>query len=188
MDIRCIIAIDISVQIRKELGELIGILTKHNADVKWVTADNIHLTLKFLGYTPENLLPKISESLATAISSYEPFYIRIYGTGVFPNRRNPRVIWVGLEDSGILKTLKSDIEKSMSSLGYQREDKEFRPHLTLGRVRSNKGMIGIENELDNFREKDFGTLQVDRVKLMKSDLNPKGAEYTCLYDMMFRRK
>jgi 2'-5' RNA ligase len=73
----------------------------------------------------------------------------------------------------------------MSAFGYQKEDKEFRPHLTIGRVRSRRGMISIINELDNFKGIDFGELRVDRIKFMKSELRPKGAEYTCLFDLAF---
>jgi 2'-5' RNA ligase len=185
MNLRCFIAIEITVQIKKELGELIDILKKYGGDVKWVMPENVHLTLKFLGDTPEDLLPKISGSLLTLMSSYKPFNIKVYGTGVFPGRKNPRILWVGLEGPDILKRLKDDIEGAMALFGFQKEDNEFRPHLTIGRVRSRKGMINIVSELDNFKEKDFGTISVDRVKLMKSELRPKGAEHTCLYDLQF---
>ncbi len=104
---------------------------------------------------------------------------------MFPNKRNPRVIWVGLKDSEILGDIKRDIETAMSSFGYQREDKEFTPHLTLGRVRSHRGLIGVLKEIDTLAEKNFGTVRVNGIKLMKSELKPKGAEYTCLYDLRF---
>jgi len=185
MSLRCFIAIDISVQTRNELGELIDILKKCNGDVKWVMPENVHVTLKFLGDTAEDMLPKIGASLSAVISSYKPFSIKVHGTGVFPSGKSPRVIWVGLEDSDMLKSLKGGIENTMSAFGYQKEDKEFRPHLTIGRVRSRRGMIGVMNELDNFKERDFGELRVDRIIFMKSELRPKGAEYTCLFDLAF---
>lgn len=185
MNLRCFIAIDIGSSIKKEIGEFVDSLKKYDSDIKWVSPENVHLTLKFLGDTPQDNLPGIGDSLRKAIFSYRPFYIKIHGTGLFPNRKNPRVIWVGLENTETIGSLKGDIEDAMSSFGYQREDKDFRPHLTVGRVRSHKGMIGILKELDNFREKDFGSVEVDGIKLMKSELNPKGAKYTCLYDLLF---
>jgi RNA 2',3'-cyclic 3'-phosphodiesterase len=185
MNLRCFIAIDISVQTRNEIGELIDILRECNGDIKWVMPENVHVTLKFLGETAEDMVPKISASLSAVTASYKPFSIKIHGTGVFPNRKNPRVIWVGLEDSEMLKGLNDDIENAVSSFGYRKEDKEFRPHLTIGRVRSRRGMITVVNELDNFKERDFGELLVDRIKFMKSELRPKGAEYTCLLDLAF---
>ncbi|MDI6890924.1 MAG: RNA 2',3'-cyclic phosphodiesterase [Thermodesulfovibrionales bacterium] len=188
MYLRCFIAIEIPEQIKGNIGGLIEILKKYNVDVKWVTCKNLHLTLKFLGKTPEELLPKIGESLSDIVLSYEPFCIKICNIGVFPNRRYPRVIWVGVEDSEILKRLQRDIEYSLALIGYQREDKEFHPHLTLGRVRSQKGMANLINELDNFKEKDFGSVTVEGIKLMKSELKPMGAEYSCLYEIPFGKK
>jgi len=188
MNLRCFIAIGIPDSIKREIGNLLDILKKHGVDIKWVVLENMHLTLKFLGNTSDALLPRLSESIFAIVSSYEPFYIKIYNTGVFPNKKYPRVIWTGVDNSEILMKLQSDIEHSMSLLGYKKEDKQFKPHLTLGRVRSQKGIINIVNELDNFKDKEFGTFTADTIKLMKSELNPKGAEYTCLYDIPFGGK
>jgi 2'-5' RNA ligase len=185
MYLRCFIAIGITEQIKKEIRELIDILINYNVDIKWVVPENVHLTLKFLGKTPDILLPKIRESLLKTVASYEPFYIKICRTGVFPNRKYPRVIWIGVEDSEMLVKLKRDIENSMEFLGYQKEDKEFKPHLTLGRVRSQEGIVHIVNELDYFKGKDFGIIYIDRIKFMKSELKPKGAEYSCLHEIPF---
>ena len=70
-------------------------------------------------------------------------------------------------------------------LGFEKEDKEFRPHLTLGRVRSQKGVMNVLSELDNYRTKEFGRVHVHQIRLMKSELKPKGAEYTCIYHIAF---
>ncbi|MEW6214046.1 MAG: RNA 2',3'-cyclic phosphodiesterase [Nitrospirota bacterium] len=188
MDLRCFIAIEVPEPIKRDIGGLIEILKKYNVDVKWVVYENLHLTLKFLGSTPEVLLPKIVKSLSNIVLSYEPFYIKICSIGVFPNRRYPKVIWVGVEDSEIVKRLQRDIEDSMTLLGYQREGKEFHPHLTLGRVRSQKGMANLISELDNLKWKDFGGINVESIKLMKSELKPKGAVYSCLQEIPFGRK
>lgn len=185
MDLRCFIAIGITDQIKREIGELIEILRKYDVDIKWVIPENLHLTLKFLGSTPDILLPKIKEYLLNIVSSYEPFYIKICKTGVFPNRKYPRVIWVGVEDSEVLMKLKRDIENSLKFFGYQKEDKEYKPHLTIGRVRSQKGIVPIVNELDHVKGKDFGVVHIDRIKLMKSELKPKGPEYSCLHEVLF---
>ena len=188
MYLRCFISIEIPEPVKKNINEFIDILKKYNADIRWITPENLHLTLKFLGSTPEVLLPKIRDSLINVVLSHEPFYIKIYTTGVFPSRRRPRVIWIGVEDSGILKKLKKDVEDSMVLLGYQKEDKEFTPHLTVGRVRSQKRIADLVKELDNFREKDFGSVNVESIKLMKSELKPKGAEHSCLHEIPFGRK
>jgi len=180
MYLRCFIAIDIPDPIKGDIGELIEILKKCDTDVKWVAQENIHLTLKFLGKTPEDLLPRIGDSLLNIVLSFEPFYIKIYGMGVFPSRKHPRVVWVGVKDSEILKRLQSNIEESMAQLGYQREGRDFHSHLTVGRVRSPKGITNLIEELDTFKEKDFGSIMVEDVKLMQSELRPSGARYSCL--------
>jgi len=186
--LRCFIALDISDHIRRDFGDTIDRLKKHDADVKWVRVDNMHLTLKFLGKTPENILPKIQESLFNVVLSYNPFYIRIYGTGVFPNRKYPRVIWVGVEDSDMLKRLYSDIENVMASLGFKKEQRSFKPHLTLGRVRSHKRIMPVVLDLDTFKDKEFGNIHIKKIKLMKSELKPQGAMYSCLYEIQLGKK
>jgi len=183
VDLRCFIAIQIPDTIRREIRDLLNILKKYDADVKWIVPENIHLTLNFLGNTAEGLIPGISKSLRTVASSFEPFYITIYGTGLFPDKKFPRVIWIGIKDSQMLMKLHGDIDQAMSLTGYQKEEREFQPHLTIGRIKSRKGIIHIVNELDTVQKKDFGTFQVNMIKLMKSELNPKGAEYTSLDDI-----
>ncbi|NWF76665.1 MAG: RNA 2',3'-cyclic phosphodiesterase [Nitrospirae bacterium] len=189
MNLRCFIAIVTPDSLKKQIIEMTDLLKKYDADIKWVNPENIHLTLKFLGNTPQSFLTKINETLNEAVLPYSPFYIKIYGTGVFPNKKHPRVIWIGIKDSEILINLRNAIEQSISSLGYQKDEKEFKPHLTIGRVRSQKGIMHIINNLEDFKDKDFGSIYVDNIKLMKSDLKPKGAEYSCLYDIpIIRRK
>lgn len=183
MNLRCFIAIGIPEQVRKEIGAFLEVLKKHDADVKWVLPANLHLTLKFLGTTPDILLPRIKESLKSIVSSYNPFCIKIHSTGAFPNKRYPRVIWTGIEDTEILKSLVNDIDHRMSLIGYQREGREYTPHLTIGRVRAQRGIINVLSELDNYRNKEFGTFSVESVILMKSELKPKGAEYSSLADI-----
>jgi 2'-5' RNA ligase len=185
MNLRSFIAVEIPDPVKMEIGEVTGLLKKYDADVKWVTVGNLHITLKFLGSTPEEAVPEIRKSLVKTVSSFQPFYIKIQGTGIFPNRKYPRVVWVGVEGGDTLVKLAGDIDNAMSFFGYRKEEREFKPHLTLGRVRSREGISSVVNELDNFREKEFGTFAADRIRLMRSELKPKGPEYSCLYEMPF---
>jgi RNA 2',3'-cyclic 3'-phosphodiesterase len=183
MNLRLFIAIDLPEQIKEEISELIEILKKYDADVKWIIPGNLHLTLKFLGSTADTLPEKIRDSLLPVVSSYEPFYITIEGTGVFPGEKRPRVLWTGIVDSDHLKALRDSIDRTLSLLGFPKDVNNFHPHLTLGRVRTQQGMISLMKELRNSHEKLFGKFLVDRIKLMKSDLKPKGPEYTCLNEL-----
>jgi len=188
MYLRCFIAIDIPDQIKRDIGELIEIFKKYDTDVKWIAHENIHITLKFLGNTHVDLIHEICKSLGNILLPFEPFYIKIYSVGVFPNRKYPRIIWIGIEDSEILIRLQRDVEESMALLGYQKEDRKFHPHLTVGRVRSPKGISNLINELDIFKEKHFGNVKVEDVKLMESRLKPSGAQYFCLYKIPLGRR
>ena len=189
MNLRCFIAIDIPDRIRQEIGALTDNLKKYDADVKWIPPENLHLTLKFLGSTAEILLAGVNDALSAVVVSYKPFCIKIEDTGFFPNRKNPRICWIGLEDdAGILKSLHADVENAMKRLGFKSEDRGFNPHLTIGRVRSRRGMIAVMNELDHYKDRAFGDVMVENIKIMKSELKPKGAEYTCLYEVPFGKK
>lgn len=188
MYLRCFVAIEVPEPIKQDIGNLIEIFKKHSVDVKWVGNKNIHLTLKFLGKTPEDLLPRINESLRKVAISYEPLYIKICKAGVFPNRKYPRVIWIGIEDSETIGRLQRDIENSMALLGFQREERVFHPHLTVGRVLSQRGMEPLMNELDSYKEKDFGVIEATNIKLMSSELKPTGAQYHCLCEIPLGRR
>jgi 2'-5' RNA ligase len=186
MNLRLFIAVDIPEQIRKEVSDFIEILKKYDADVKWILPENLHLTLKFLGSISDTLPGKIRESLLPLVSSHESFSLSVQRTGVFPNEKHPRVLWIGIVDSDRLKALRDDIDQTLSSAGFPRDDKIFHPHLTLGRVKSQKGMISLMNEFRTFHDRLFGDFVVDRIKLMRSDLKPRGPEYTCLHDLPLR--
>jgi 2'-5' RNA ligase len=181
MNLRLFIAIDIPEFIRREIADMIELLKKYETDVKWIVPENIHLTLKFLGSTSVSLLESIRDALLRVVSAYAPFHIHIHGTGVFPSEKYPRVVWIGIGDSEPLLSLRNDIERALLLLGFEGEEKEFHPHLTIGRVRERRGMITLMNEVMRFRDRDFGDCLVDQVRLMKSDLKPKGPQYSCLY-------
>ncbi len=185
MALRCFIAVRIPQQVKKALSEAIDALKKSGADVKWVPEENIHITLKFLGSTDESVVDEIRESLLGRAASYPPFSVRIAGTGYFPAGRRPRVIWVGIEDSGPLLALQKDVEKAVAVFGFAEEDRPFSPHLTIGRVRSDKRMTEMLKRLDAFKETDFGEIEVGAISVMKSDLRPAGAEYSSLAEIPF---
>jgi RNA 2',3'-cyclic 3'-phosphodiesterase len=185
MDLRCFIAVRIPVPIRKAVAEVMDILKKSGADVKWVAEENIHITLKFLGSTDEAVIEDIREALYRRVSVYRPFSIRIAGTGYFPPGRRPRVVWIGIEDAGALPDLQRDVEKEMTTFGYEEEKGPFSPHLTIGRVRSDKRMTEMLKRLDAFRETGFGEMEIREITLMKSELRPAGAEYSSLAEIPF---
>lgn len=185
MALRCFIAVAIPAPLKQVLAEAAEGLKEFRADVRWVPMKNVHLTLKFLGATEESLVPRISRVLSERLSSYSPFYIKITGVGCFPDMIRPRVIWVGIEESEKLKDLASDVETEMVKIGYESEDRDFSPHLTIGRVRSRKGIPDMVKSLGKLGAASFGSMEIEKVALMKSELRPAGAEYSSLAEIPF---
>ena len=146
--------------------------------VRWVRPQNIHLTLRFLGVTDPDLVPALGAGLDAAAAPAVPFTLRLEGLGCFPNARRPRVIWVGLRDPDErLVLLKEAVERMVRSLGWEGEDRAFRPHLTLGRVRDG----ARPPSGDWMRQPPDHSFEVGALHLMESRLQPQGAEYATLH-------
>ena len=137
--IRAFIAIELTAEIQKRLDEISAAFKQqlNGVPVRWVSAGNIHLTLKFLGDVSVANLKLLTDILKTETAAHRPFEVSVGGAGAFPNNRRPRVIWVGVEAPPDLAVVQSSVETAMARLGYPREDRPFSPHLTLGRVSRN---------------------------------------------------
>lgn len=183
MRVRCFIAVEIPEPLRVTIGNIIETLKQCDADVKWVSSQNIHITLKFLGDTEESLLPAIQERLSKKLFNYRPFCIRISGAGAFPPGRHPRVIWIGTEESSALKALQGEVESEMGALGYAAEERPFQAHLTIGRVKSGRRLSEMAKKLAESREMAIGNFEVRSIKLMKSELGRGAPVYTCLAEI-----
>lgn len=180
-DIRSFIAIELPQPLKSRVDEVQRELRRTDADVKWVRPEGIHLTLKFLGSISRDDVERISQSIAPAIAGWEPFEVRVQGMGCFPNPRNPRVVWLGMDrGKENLISLQQAVEKRMAELSFPPEGRPFSPHLTLGRVRSPRGKGGLAQAIEKHRETEVGTFQVREVFLFRSELRPSGAVYTKL--------
>lgn len=184
---RSFVAIDIGEEIRREISSLTSSLKRTQADVKWVNVQGMHLTLKFLGeIETEKMLPSIETIVSDVVSRHSSFIIGVRGTGVFPDPRRPRVLWVGIEENKSLSLLQQDVEKNLAGLGFDEEKREFKPHLTIGRVRSNNNLSPALAELDKQKDRFFGKANVDRLILFESILKPQGAEYRAIREFKLR--
>jgi 2'-5' RNA ligase len=180
MAIRCFISVNLPDEAKTAIDSIITELKKTGADVKWVVAENIHLTLKFLGNTDESVIPGIAEALGKKLSLYDAFYITIADVGCFPSEKRPRVIWVGIKDPDVLRNIQKDVDAVMTGFGFAPEVRPFSPHLTIGRVRSLKKAAELTKRFADFRRSDFGRVGISAIHIMKSDLKPAGAEYSSL--------
>jgi 2'-5' RNA ligase len=177
--IRSFVAIEIPEDLRQKLRELLRGLRSTGADVKWVRPEGMHLTLKFLGPVDRENLEAISISLRPITEKFPPLEMKAQGVGAFPSLLNPRVVWAGLEDArGVLPELQKEIEAAVAALGFPPEERPFKPHLTLGRVRSPEGRKALSRMLETKTTLDLGSFRAERVILFRSDLRPEGAVYT----------
>jgi 2'-5' RNA ligase len=188
MDLRCFIAIEIPDEIKREMHAIIDILRTTGADVKWIPAENLHLTLKFLGKTPESVIIPITEVLGKKMLSYSPFYITISHVGCFPDRRRPRILWIGADQAEVMKEMHGDIENEMRQFGFSAESRAFHAHVTIGRVRSLNRVRPVIRKLDEYASHNFGTCEVRNISLIKSELSPAGARYKTLAQIPLGRR
>jgi RNA 2',3'-cyclic 3'-phosphodiesterase len=163
--------------VRQRLATAIDRLRPYVADVAWVAAPNLHVTLKFLGQVDEARLPTLSDALRAAVGEQRAFDIGVRGLGAFPSTTRPRVLWAGLDDaSGALRVLAERVDRCCADLGVPRETRPFAGHVTLGRVREPRRQPALADQLT--RPDDFGRVRVERVSLMRSELSPRGARYS----------
>jgi 2'-5' RNA ligase len=151
-----------------------------------VRVEGIHLTLKFLGNVAPELIEEIKPALGRAASQTAPIHIEPAGCGAFPTMKSPRVIWVGLRGQvGPLSELARRVEAAMVPLGFKPEDRPFKPHLTVGRVRDRARLEALQQIL--LAHQDFTAEPFDaaEVVLYKSELRPDGARYTPLFKAPF---
>jgi 2'-5' RNA ligase len=180
--IRAFIAVPATDEVRALIGQIEGELKPVGADVKWVEPGNVHITLKFLGNIDPDQVNGLCQALSDALRGSASFDVLVEGTGTFPSgRRAPRVVWIGLTDGkeGLID-LAGKVEGACSSLGFEQEDRPFKPHLTIGRVR--RGSAYLRDLSDRVGRVEFNPLKlrVDRVNLVKSKLSPQGPTYTVL--------
>ena len=182
--IRSFIAVELPVNIHQKLDEIIASLKgPHTSAVRWVPADNIHLTIKFLGDVSPANMDLLMKMLKAEVSLQHSFTIKVSGVGAFPSPHRPRVLWVGIIAPPQLGSLVRLVEAETTKLGYAPEERPLSPHLTLGRVSQNATPDQVHlvaEALAGVKVGDLGVAEVREVALFKSDLRPSGAEYTPL--------
>jgi len=184
--IRAFIAINLSQEILERI-ELMSLDLRSRLEqvpVRWVPADNIHLTLKFLGNVSTANLEMLKEIMGNVVANHHECDISVGGIGAFPKTHNPRVIWVGMEVPQELISLQHNIEIETARLGYSREHRPFSAHLTFGRVSRNassQDVRAIAEILDSYKVGFLGATRITSVYLYRSDLKPDGAVYTPIY-------
>jgi 2'-5' RNA ligase len=150
-------------------------------DIRWVRPEGIHLTLKFFGDISGDDVANIATVVGKAAENEAPFSLAVGGAGVFPDPHRPRVLWLGMNgDVERLRVFQKALELALMQIGLPREERPFRPHLTLGRIRTAKGLIGLARVLEKGEEYTAGRFIAPGLSLFQSELMPQGAIYTKL--------
>jgi 2'-5' RNA ligase len=180
--IRAFIAVPASEEVRRLVGDVTGSLRWVGANVKWVEPQNIHVTVKFLGNVTKEDADNLGPALSRALEGTAGFDVDIAEAGTFPGgRKPPRVVWLGLgEGFEALKDIAEKVDAACSGLGFERETRPFKAHLTIGRVRRGSGKLGELAEAVGQVEFKPLKLKVDRVNLTRSRLSPRGPTYTVI--------
>ncbi len=177
--VRAFVAVEIPFEVKDRAGQLIARLSTSSAKVKWVSPRHLHWTLKFLGDVDMLEVPAICQAVSRAVTPFAPFDVEARGAGAFPDPDRPRTVWIGMgEGSESMIALHDAIERELIPLGYRGENRRFRPHLTVGRVRQSPS--GIEELADLIRAQadfDGGLSTVYEVVVFSSELGPDGPTY-----------
>lgn len=188
--IRAFIAVELSRELQDNLSGLISSLRKSiTGPLKWVDPRKIHLTLSFLGDVDSASQPLLETIMARTVNTRQSFTINAAGLGCFPNSRNPRVLWCGLTPVDQLRQVQSALARELAENGYEIEDRPFSPHLTLARISgglepgANQRLI---REIDSSRGVTYGSLTVGAISLIRSVLQPSGAQYSTLATARFK--
>jgi len=178
--VRSFVAFDIdSESVLERITEAQSLLVRSGADLKVVEPKNIHITLRFLGNITLSTVDKIYEGMKKV--QFVPFDVKIRGVGAFPNVRYPRVVWAGItEGADQLRSIFSQLEPSLRSLGFAPDPKGFSPHLTIARVRSGRNKAELARLISENESYEFGVVRAACLRLKKSDLTPKGPIYSTL--------
>lgn len=178
--IRAFVAVTLDSKVIDQIAAASHQLRPEITGVRWVTPANFHLTLKFLGSIDDAAIEPIGATLREQLRLFPRFTINAKGLGVFPGPKRPRVLWVGLTGDRLV-SLASRVESALGPLGFTPEGRKFTPHLTIGRWRdADRAPKSLGRQLENWQARDFGTSNVESVKLIQSMLKPEGASYNYL--------
>ena len=178
--IRTFLSIPVPLMVRSKKQMLYSTLEQSPAKINWVKDEQLHITIKFIGHTPENLFDEIKSLIIKVVASIKPFKITINNTGCFPVPERPRILWLGVDgDLQSMKNLYINIEKEMETIGFPLNDEEYFPHVTLARI---KYPQKFTPDISTFLNSSYDPIdfKVDRVQFLSSELLPTGTLYTLL--------
>lgn len=179
--VRSFIAFKLPASVIQSLAAVQNHMRSFGFPIRWVKPDNIHLTIKFLGNIETAQIDIIDHALSEAVKGCAPISLVIKGAGVFPGVKRPRVFWMGIfGDTQILDQLRHTVDKYCEQIGFSRDQKPFKGHLTLGRFKGTVDSSRLVEAIESCRVIHLPAFDLDVVTLFKSDLKSTGPIYSTL--------
>jgi RNA 2',3'-cyclic 3'-phosphodiesterase len=184
---RTFLAVDPPEAVRREIGRIQEQMKRTvQGMIRWVRPEGIHLTLKFFGDITGADIARIADATARETATAKPMELQVKTIGVFPDPKRPRVVWLGMAgDVDRLLNLQMALDRRFTALGFPKEDRPFRAHLTLGRIKTSKGLLGMAQAVEQGAATEAGAFRAESLTLFKSELKPAGAVYTKLAEFPF---
>lgn len=182
--------IAIKLEPEKEMTDCIDDLRQRlrGEKIKWVDTGKLHITLRFLGDTNPGQVRSVTEILERYVPEYNSPKVIFRGTGLFRNIRDPRVLWIGMDPGKVLPALKEKLDSELVTIGLKPEQRKFRPHLTLARIKHLGDRSVLEECLEDYRDELFQVQQFNEVIYYESILRPEGPSYLPLAKIPFREE
>lgn len=181
MAIRSFLAFELPIDIKNTVEEVLDQAKQHDLPIKWVPLMNIHLTVVFLGNIQEENIPVMGKGIEKSCSQTSHFHISLDNMGCFPNKRNPRVLWLGLKgEIERISFFRNELQNQLIPFGITPEKRPFRPHLTLGRFKkpNKKNALKVEKLMESHQKFNGSEQIIPELVQFRSDLRPSGAVYT----------
>lgn len=174
--VRSFLAIELAEDLIPKILDVQKEFKKTNTNIKYVSSQNMHFTLKFFGNIDLDMIEDIGSAVERTIKNYSSFDLNIKNCGCFPNKNVIKVLWLGIEDGSPIKDLQKDLDNEFKKLGFKKE-RNFISHLTIGRVKSPKNKKEIRETIEKLENIEIGQMKVSRISLKKSTLTPQGPIY-----------
>ncbi len=186
--IRAFVALKLPENIISSIKKIQEDLKLYRFPVRWVRPEKMHLTIKFFGEIAESDIKNIGAAMNNCAGSYAPLSLSAKGVGVFPGIAHPRVIWAGISgEASLLFDLRNALENRFEEIGFKKEGRPFKGHLTLGRFRERVDSGKLIEALRKFQSFESEIFVAEKIYLYKSDLEPEGPVYTELLSALFNR-
>lgn len=186
--LRAFVAVPLAEGVRMALASWQEEVRSRLNGFKWVEPGNLHLTLRFLGDVPEDRIAAVGQALTAAARRLSPFDLGVRGAGAFPRLEEPRVLWAGIEGCPELQALHQAVEAALVEQGWPREERPFRPHLTLARAREPRRRPDVAALMAPVRRRRWGEMMVEGFTLYSSTLTRIGPIYAPLQDFTLQGK